>query len=152
MHSNVDASPTIDILASNQTKQPSTRNACHQSVKVKSVSTTVETTTTFPDNPDQITGPVSKFCIFSQKCPIFYRFDFDFFRTKSESGEGLISFLNEVYPKVSAQLEMNLRLAKKFRQVAKSTLIREMGLSYPRHTLGRKHYWYSSPSVYSWSI
>ena len=45
-------------LASNQTKQPSTRNACHQSVKVKSVSTTVETTTTFPDNPDQITGPV----------------------------------------------------------------------------------------------
>ena len=45
-------------LASNQTKQPSTRNACHQSVKVKSVSTSVETTTTFPDNPDQITGPV----------------------------------------------------------------------------------------------
>jgi WD40 repeat protein len=89
--------------ASNQTKQPSTRNACHQSVKVKSVSTTVETTTTFPDNPDQITG--------------------------------LISFLNGVYPKVSAQLEMNIRLAKKFRQVAKSTLVREMGLSYPRHTL-----------------
>ena len=45
-------------LASNQTKQPSTRNACHQSVKIKSVSTSVETTTTFPDNPDQITGPV----------------------------------------------------------------------------------------------
>ena len=54
----------------------------------------------------------------------------------SETGQGLISFLNEVYPKVSAQLEMNLRLAKKFRQVAKSTLVREMGLSYPRHTLG----------------
>ena len=48
--------------------------------------------------------------------------------------------MNEVYPKVSAQLEMNLRLAKKFRQVAKSTLVREMGLSYPRHTLGENSF------------
>ena len=49
----------------------------------------------------------------------------------------MVTFLNGVYPRVSAQLEMNIRLAKKFRQVAKSTLVREMGLSYPRHTLGK---------------
>ena len=60
-----------------------------------------------------------------------------FYKTNNETGLGLISFLNGVYPKVSAQLEMNIRLAKKFRQVAKSTLVREMGLSYPRHTLGK---------------
>ena len=131
---NVDASTIFS--ASNQTKQPSTRNACHQSVKVKSVSTTVETTTTFPDNPDQITGSVFKtiYGFLSKLQP--KNFGFFGVRKNNETGQGLISFLNEVYPKVSAQLEMNLRLAKKFRQVAKSTLVREMGLSYPRHTLG----------------
>ena len=56
---------------------------------------------------------------------------------KSDSIPGLVQFLNAVYPAVSAQLERNLVFAKRFDFDAKTILQREMGLTYPKHTLGK---------------
>jgi WD40 repeat protein len=52
-----------------------------------------------------------------------------------DSIPGLVTFLESVFPRVKAQLDRNLVFAKKFNFNTRSAMIRQMTLSYPRHTL-----------------